>query len=300
MLQLRAYLPSERVPEIAGILAGIDSVRHVVREGMSDGGAVALLTADVEPRSADLVFETLRRLGVAPDDVSLRREIAHRPVGATAGEWLGGGDPMVWAEVVQSARQSARVFVRYLVFMAIAGVIAAFGVINRSPILIVGAMAVSPDLMPMSAVCVGIAGRRSRLAGRALAALAVGLGLTGVAGWATTVPMMAIGYPPLHVSLGDGGLGSLPTVNASTFIVAFVAGVAGMLAFETRASAAVGVAISITTIPAVSYAGVALAVGETHSALVALAVLGINVAMVLAAGTLTLAVQRRRVPDRGS
>ena len=108
--------------------------------------------------------------------------------------------------------------------------------------------------------------------------------------------MKAIDYPPLRAGIGDGGLGSLPTINASTFIVAFVAGAAGMLAFETRARAAVGVAISITTIPAISYAGVTLAVGESHSSLIALAVLGINVAKVLLAGTLTLAIQRRLSP----
>ena len=276
------------------MLSGMDSVRHIVRAGASDEGSVALVTADVEPRSADLVFETLDRLGIPPNDVSLEREVSAGPVASTVGEWLGGGDPMVWAEVVQSARLGARLFARYAIYMAIAGAIAAFGVMNRSPILVVGAMAVSPDLVPMSAICVGLVGRRPGLAARALAALVVGLAVTGVAGWAITGLMKAIGYPPLSTALGDGGLGILPTVNASTFIVAFVAGVAGMLAFESRASAAVGVAISITTIPAVSYAGVALAVGETHSALVAMGVLGINVVMVILAGTLTLAVQRRR------
>ena len=180
--------------------------------------------------------------------------------------------------------------------MAIAGVIAAFGVMNRSAILVVGAMAVSPDLLPMAAACVGIVGWRPRLVARALATLVIGLTLTGLAGWAITLPMNAIDYPPLRAGIGDGGLGSLPTIDASTFIVAFVAGAAGMLAFESRASAAVGVAISITTIPAISYAGVALAAGETRSSLIALAVLGINVAMVLLAGTLTLALQRRRSP----
>lgn len=155
-----------------------------------------------------------------------------------------------------------------------------------------GAMAVSPDLLPMSAVCIGVVGLRPRLAMRGFVALVIGLALTGAAAWAITEPMKAIGYPPLDVELGDGGLGSLPTINASTFVIAFVAGIAGMLTLETRALGVVGVAISITTMPAVSYAGVAASVGEAHSALVALAVLGINVAMVLVGGTLTLAVQR--------
>ena len=40
-----------------------------------------------------------------------------------------------------------------------------------------------------------------------------------------------------------------------------------MLALETRASAAVGVAVSVTTIPAAAYLGVAAGLGEAGSAL---------------------------------
>ena len=92
--------------------------------------------------------------------------------------------------------------------------------------------------------------------------------------------------------VGESGLSGLTTVNDSTIGVALAAGVAGMLALETRASSVVGVAISITTIPAAAYLGVAAGLGEATKALGALAVLGVNVAMLVTAGTLTLGVQR--------
>ncbi len=57
-------------------------------------------------------------------------------------------------------------------------------------------------------------------------------------------------------------LGSLTSVNNETIAVALAAGVAGMLALETRASSGVGVAISVTTIPAAAYLGVAAGLGE--------------------------------------
>ena len=66
----------------------------------------------------------------------------------------------------------------------------------------------------------------------------------------------------------------------------------GRDALETRASAAVGVAISVTTIPAAAYLGVALSVDQYGNAFGALAVLGVNVAMLLVGGTATLIVQR--------
>jgi uncharacterized membrane protein len=54
-------------------------------------------------------------------------------------------------------------------------VLAAFAVVLRNSVLIVGARAVSPDLLPVTAACVGIVGRRTRLAGRAVGTLALGL-----------------------------------------------------------------------------------------------------------------------------
>jgi hypothetical protein len=80
--------------------------------------------------------------------------------------------------------------------------------------------------------------------------------------------------------------------RTTSILVAFAAGVAGMLAVETRASSAVGVAISVTTIPATAYLGVALGIGEFRTSMSALGVLGVNVAMMLAGGSLALLVQR--------
>ena len=90
-------------------------------------------------------------------------------------------------------------------------------------------------------------------------------------------------------------------MNSSTVMVALVAGVAGMLALESRASSAVGVAISVTTIPASAYLGVAAGVGELGEAFGALLVLGINVAMLVTGGALALGVQEvlaRRAAER--
>jgi uncharacterized membrane protein len=60
--------------------------------------------------------------------------------------------------VLGRAALNARPVARYLVFMMAAGVIAAFGVIESNEILIVGAMAVSPDLLPICAACGGSSG----------------------------------------------------------------------------------------------------------------------------------------------
>jgi uncharacterized membrane protein len=92
----------------------------------------------------------------------------------------------------------------------------------------------------------------------------------------------------------------LPTVNVATVVVAFFAGIAGMLSFETKASAAVGVAISITTIPAASFCGAAIAIGDLDGAGGAVGVLAVNIVMLVLAGTLTLLLQRRMGRTRTS
>ena len=170
--------------------------------------------------------------------------------------------------------------------------IAAYGVLYANGILIVGAMAVSPDLLPITAACVGIAVRRPRLARRALVTLTLGLAVAGLVAGALTATLDLLGWLPPEFDVGGGILSGLTTVNNSTVIVALVAGVAAMLAQETRASSAVGVAISVTTIPASAYLGVAAGVGEIGEAWGALLVLVVNVAMLVAGGTFTLLLQR--------
>ena len=74
--------------------------------------------------------------------------------------------------------------------------------------------------------------------------------------------------------------------------MALAAGVAAMLSFETRAASAVGVAISVTTIPASALFGVLLGLGEVSGSWGAAGVLGVNVCPAAALRDATLAVQR--------
>jgi uncharacterized hydrophobic protein (TIGR00271 family) len=286
MLHLRVYGPSESLTEVGEGLEEHGAARRVAfARGVRSGHV--LLTAEFHPDSADSILEYLLSAGLEREDIALARFDEVGPVAA--------GHPaasLIWADVLGQARANARPIARYLVFMMAAGVIAAFGVIEVNPILIVGAMAVSPDLLPLTAACVGLVGRRARLAGHALATLLVGLGATGLMATLVTFVLDLFDRFPDDFQVGESALSGITTVNASTVGVALAAGVAGILAVETRASSAVGVGISITTIPAAAYLGVAVALGEAGKAWGALAVLGVNVVTLLVGGTLTLIIQR--------
>jgi Domain of unknown function (DUF389) len=80
--------------------------------------------------------------------------------------------------------------------------------------------------------------------------LAVGMGATCLTAALLTVLLELLDRMPSGFEVGESALSGLTTVSEATIVVALAAGVAGMLALETRASSAVGVAISITTIPA--------------------------------------------------
>jgi uncharacterized hydrophobic protein (TIGR00271 family) len=286
VLQLRAYGPLRTLTEVGRILADTGRAsRLTLTPGVHpDHGQ---LSGDVRRDDADGVLEFLTGQGVAPGDISV---VALDDFGP--GRPARGTTTLIWADMLGQARSNARPVARYLAFMVIAGVIAGYGVITVNETLIVGAMAVSPDTLPVTAACVGLVDRRWRLVGRALVTLAVGLASTGLAALLITRSVSLLGLLPNGFAIGTSDLSGLVSVGTGTVGVALAAGVAAMLALETRASAAVGVAISVTTIPAAAYLGVAGAAGAMDKVWGALAVLGVNVAMLLVGGTATLAVQR--------
>ncbi len=290
MLQLRVYGASEAMAAVADRIDALADAHHVsLVEGAR--GRSTLVTADLRSDAADRALSSLQELGVPSEDVALVRLDT---IGLAS---ESSALVLVWADVLGQASARAQAPFRYLVLMAVAGVVAAFGVVNGSAILIVGAMAISPDLLPITAACTGLVLRRPWLVARGLGTLLVGLAVTCVLAAAVTVFLRVFDLLPGGFDLGEVPAGQTD-VNATTVIVAFAAGVAGMLAVETRAGAAVGVAISVTTIPAAAYLGVAAGIGELATSWSALGVLATNIAMMLVGGSLVLAVQRLASTER--
>jgi uncharacterized hydrophobic protein (TIGR00271 family) len=286
VIRLEIFGESEAMAAVAQLLDENDDVGRVrLVDATRPGHAVVLAT--VQARAVDELLDDLRRLGVPDSEVTLTRVEALGPTSRQGGE-----ASLVWEDVVGMAARNSRPIARYLTFMFAAGVIASYGVIEYSAILVVGAMALSPDLLPITAVSVGLVDRRLGLAGRAFATLVVGMALASAAAAVSAFAQNQFDWIPSSFNIDSTVLGSLTNVNNETIVVALAAGVAGMLALETRASSGVGVAVSVTTIPAAAYLGVALGLGETGNAMGALAVLGTNVVMLVIAASATLVLQR--------
>ena len=297
MIALEVYGTTAAMQAVAERLDETDGVSRVrLVEATREGHSV--VSASLHPRTADAVLEDLRLFGVPDADIVLQRV---ELVGSLATGRAEAG--LVWADVIGTAWLNARPFARYLAFMLAAGVIASYGVIDDNVILIVGAMAVSPDLLPITGIAVGVVARLPGLAARALLTLAVGLGAASLAAAVSTIVQDRFDVIPAGFDLEETGvLGGLTTVSHETIAVALVAGIVGMLALETRASSGVGVAISVTTIPASAYLGVAAGLGEIGKAVGALGVLGANVLMMVVGAVAALELQgilaRRRAARR--
>jgi uncharacterized hydrophobic protein (TIGR00271 family) len=271
---------------VAHLLDGNPGISRLrVADAMRPGQAAVLATVDA--RAVDELLKDLRQLGVPDGSVTLTRD---EVLGRSSGEGAEAG--LVWEDVVGMASRNSRPIARYLAFMCVAGVIASYGVIEYNVILIVGAMAISPDLLPITAVGVGLVDRRLRLAARAFGTLVIGMAFASAAAAVSALAQNAFDRIPSSFNIDSTVLGSLASVNNETIVVALAAGVAGMLALETRASSGVGVAVSVTTIPAAAYLGVATGLGETSEAFGALGVLGANVVMLVIAASATLVLQR--------
>jgi uncharacterized hydrophobic protein (TIGR00271 family) len=292
VLRLSLSVHPDRARGVAEALDRTGGVRRLVRAPGEIASEEVVLSADVTPAGADEVMTVLRDLEVPDDDFLLARIEVVAPSSVARGRQVDAAS-FAWVEVMGEARAHSRPLGRYLALMTVAGVVAALGVIKSNSILIVGAMAVSPDLLPICSTCVGIVGRRWRLTRLAFGTLTIGLLLVMVVAAAVTALLDLTGLLESGFKVGQGGIGPLVSTDYSTVLVALAAGVAAMLSFETRASAAVGVAISVTTIPASAYVGVGLGSGELGSADGAAVVLVINVVLLIVSGSLTLLAQTR-------
>jgi uncharacterized hydrophobic protein (TIGR00271 family) len=293
VLRLDCFVPADLLDASRVELTGLDGVRHVwIGSAPTDG--LVLLSAEIDVSAADAAIDRLGSLGIASDDLTLWRVPGIQPLGWMRRVRSPDSSTQLWAEIVGRADEHAQLAASYLVFMAAAGVIAGIGVLTASAVLLVGAMAISPDLLPISATAIGIVERRPGLALRALRVLMVGLGAAAVAAFVATVLLRASGQVSDDLVLAETTMGeALTHIGPGSLMVAATAGVAGMLAFERPGGAAVGVAISVTTIPAAAYVGAALGMGRDDPMWGALVVLLSNVAMLLVASSITLTLQRR-------
>jgi uncharacterized hydrophobic protein (TIGR00271 family) len=201
---------------------------------------------------------------------------------------------VVWDEIAHKTGEETHLSVTYLVFLSVATIIAGIGVLLDQPILIVGAMVVGPEFGPLAALCIGIVQRRRAVITRSTLALVVGFAVAMLVTVVTTWALTAAGVVSRSMLLAERPLTDfIWRPDALSWIVAFLAGVAGILSLTSAKSGAlIGVLISVTTVPAAANVAVAIAYGVGDEAIGSAIQFIVNVAAIITAGILTLLTQR--------
>jgi uncharacterized hydrophobic protein (TIGR00271 family) len=202
--------------------------------------------------------------------------------------------PSERTEVVRQATELSQIGINFIVLMVVSSLLAAFGLLQNSAAVIIGAMLVAPLMSPLMGFSVGLLQGQLRLMRTAvltvLIGILIGLGVAVVIG--TTFPvevptaeMLARGEP----SLLDMG-------------IALASGVAGAYAMARKdiPSALAGVAIAAALVPPLCTVGLTLAFGEFSTASGAALLFLTNIVSISLAGAAVFAwlgIRPRRERD---
>jgi uncharacterized hydrophobic protein (TIGR00271 family) len=253
--------------DVAKELTG-EVLRHLTDLGLGETGGIVVSTPSAWP------FAAARRLEEqAPGDPD---------------------DAVIWDSVIDKAYAASRPTVTFHVFLVLATLLAAIAVITDSAVLVIGAMVVGPEFGTVAAVALGVVFGRWGLSLRALRLL--------VLGFVAAVAVVAVLALVADLTgLVTSGMVSRPRPQTGfiwhpdrwSFIVALIAGAAGVLALSTeKANAMVGVFISVTTVPAAGNLALALGTWTVSEITGSLAQLAVNIGGMVVAGVVVLGLQR--------
>jgi len=297
VLHLRVICPPELTGDVVRLAEDSPAcVDLIVFPGAARSPRGDLVQFDVAREAANGVLDHLRGLGledsgaIAVEHVDLSISAAADAAAEAAPGY--GDDAVVWDELDARMTDDATLTWAFLAFLTLATLIAGIGATLDQPILIVGAMVLGPEFGAVAAICFGVMRRDVRRIGTAARTLAVGFAVA----IAVTLVCAAVAHRLGWITpemLDDRTLTTfIVQPDKWSFIVAVLAGIAGILSITAgKSSALVGVFISVTTVPAAGNIAVAVPLGLWGEVGGSAVQLGVNLAGMLLAGLVTLAVQ---------
>ncbi|HWJ09018.1 MAG TPA: DUF389 domain-containing protein [Nocardioides sp.] len=215
------------------------------------------------------------------------REAERRTPGSSA-------DAVVWAEVTQRSYDESELNWSFVTFMTLATMIASIAIVLDSQILVIGAMVLGPEFLPVAALALALVRRRPALLRHAATTLLTGFAVAIVVVMLAALVARGLGWiTEDQVTAPRPSTGFIYTPDKWSFIVALVAAAAGALSLTSaRVGGLSGVFISVTTIPAAGNVALGLAFGVADEVWGSLLQLLVNIACMAAAGWLTLAFQQ--------
>ncbi|MEV0525198.1 DUF389 domain-containing protein [Streptomyces sp. NPDC050439] len=299
MLHLRLITPADKTDDVVRLIERTVGTTHLaVVPGAARNPVGDVVMCDVARDAGDELIGGLRSLGIDESgsiaveniDLSLSQR-ADKAEDDAPGE---GADAVLWEQLSDATHEESTLSATYVAFITLATMIAACGVVLDNAILIVGAMAVGPEFGPLAGFCTALVQRAPRLAVRSLVAILVGFAVAMAVTVGFSLFMDAVGlFTEKQLDQDRPNTGFVYAPDWFSFVVAVLAGAAGMLSLTSAKSGAlVGVAISVTTVPAAANAAVALSYGDAEQTWGSSEQLLLNLLGIVVAGTFTLLVQK--------
>lgn len=302
MLHLRVITPEELREPVLDVLRREVGVANLL---LYPGAAIEPpgdeITADIARECANHVIKELKELDVQHrgaitlevlDTVLSTR--AHKAEDAAEGD---PADALVWDELIGRTREESSLSVTFVLFLTLACLLTAIGVVTDSTVTVVGAMVLGPEFGPLAALSVALVRRRGDLTRRAALALLVGfpvaMGITALA----TMGAEAFGWLTVDSVHNLDEVDFIFQVGPVSFVVALLAGAAGMLSLvSAKATGLVGVFISVYTVTAAGFSAVAATLGDWDLAAKSALQLVVNLVGIVVAGVLVLVLRPRSMP----
>ncbi|BBX70596.1 DUF389 domain-containing protein [Mycolicibacterium psychrotolerans] len=299
MLELRVIVPGDMRDDVLDVLRREVGVAHIV---LHAGAAVDPpgdeISAIIARECANDVIKKLKAIDAQHRGAILLTVLdTVLSTRAHAAEDDAEGDPadaVVWDELIARTREESTLSVTFLLFLTLACLLAAIGAVTDSTVTVVGAMVLGPEFGPLAAVSVAIVQRRGELARRAAIALLAGFPIAMGITAGLTLAAHAVGWVDLDFVRNVKDVDFIFQVGPISFVVALLAGAAGMLSLVSAKSAAlVGVFISVTTVPAAGFTAVAGVLGDWGVAARSATQLAVNLVGIVVAGVLVLVLRPR-------
>lgn len=299
MLHLRVATTPELSGAVQDLLAQDPAVSSLaVLPGASVLPPGDLLLADIAREGVNEVVDRLRELGVQDEGTvhiePVQAWMSRRGFRAERRTPGSSADSVVWADVTQRAYEESELNWTYLSFMTLATLIAGIAIVLDSQILVIGAMVLGPEFVPIAALGLALVRRRRTLFGLALRTLVVGFATAILAVTLIALLGRSLGW----VSVADV-VGRRPETDFIyspdkwSFVVALVAAAAGVLSLTSaKVGGLSGVFISVTTVPASGNVALGLAFGAWDEVTGSGMQLLLNLSGMALAGWATLAFQQ--------
>lgn len=247
---------------------------------------------------ANQVVDRLRELGVHDTGTvhvePVQAWLSQRGLDAERRTPGSSADSVVWVDVTQRAYEDSELNWTYLCFMSLATLIAGVAIVLDSQVLVIGAMVLGPEFVPIAALGLALVRRRRSLFGRALRTLLVGFGVSMAV--TTILALLARGCGWVELTDVVGRRPQTDFIYSPdrwSFVVAVIAAAASVLSLTSaKVSGLSGVFISVTTVPASGNVALGLAFGAWHEVAGSGLQLLLNLSGMALAGWATLAFQQ--------